>query len=156
MNKDESSIICNYCIITVISKYMPISHLYSSWTRTLSPLIAARSIFKRTATFSTSSVTFKAHTPSIMSVADINKTAHEFDKSDLDAVLTRRFFYAPAFEIYGGVAGLYDYGPTGSSLQANILDVWRKHYIIEEDMLELDTTIMTLADVLKTSGHVDK
>lgn len=55
-----------------------------------------------------------------------------------------------------GVAGLYDYGPPGSALQANILDAWRKHYIIEEDMLELDTTIMTLSEVLKTSGHVDK
>lgn len=85
-----------------------------------------------------------------------NKTAHAFDKSTLDALLARRFFFAPSFEIYGGVAGLYDYGPTGSALQANILDAWRKHYIIEEDMLELDTTIMTLSDVLKTSGHVDK
>ncbi|ODN97300.1 glycine-tRNA ligase [Cryptococcus wingfieldii CBS 7118] len=84
------------------------------------------------------------------------KTAHAFDKNTLDALLARRFFYAPAFEIYGGVAGLYDFGPTGSALQANILDAWRKHYIIEEDMLELDTTIMTLAEVLKTSGHVDK
>ncbi len=55
-----------------------------------------------------------------------------------------------------GVAGLYDYGPPGSALQANILDAWRKHFIIEEDMLELDTTIMTLSEVLKTSGHVDK
>jgi len=36
------------------------------------------------------------------------------------------------------------------------LDAWRKHFIIEEDMSELDTTIMTLHDVLKTSGHVDK
>ncbi|BEJ00824.1 hypothetical protein CcaverHIS631_0506810 [Cutaneotrichosporon cavernicola] len=86
----------------------------------------------------------------------VNRTAHAFDKTNLDAVLARRFFYAPAFEIYGGVAGLYDYGPTGSSLQANILDAWRKHYIIEEDMLELDTTILTLSEVLKTSGHVDK
>lgn len=55
-----------------------------------------------------------------------------------------------------GVKGLYDYGPPGSSLQANIIDLWRKHFIIEEEMLELDTTIMTLSDVLKTSGHVDK
>ncbi|WVQ81285.1 glycine-tRNA ligase [Cryptococcus sp. DSM 104549] len=86
----------------------------------------------------------------------LNKTAHAFDKPVLDALLARRFFFAPAFEIYGGVAGLYDYGPTGSALQANILDAWRKHYIIEEDMLELDTTIMTLSEVLKTSGHVDK
>jgi glycyl-tRNA synthetase len=86
----------------------------------------------------------------------INKSAHEFDKTLFDSLLSRRFFFAPSFEIYGGCAGFFDYGPPGSALQANILEVWRKHFIIEEDMLELDTTIMTLSDVLKTSGHVDK
>ncbi|CAG8747915.1 3080_t:CDS:2, partial [Ambispora leptoticha] len=54
------------------------------------------------------------------------------------------------------VAGLYDYGPPGSALQANILDLWRRHFVLEEDMLEVDCTIMTPSDVLKTSGHVDK
>lgn len=34
--------------------------------------------------------------------APVNKTAHEFDKATLDAMLTRRFFFTPAFEIYGG------------------------------------------------------
>ncbi|BGP14007.1 hypothetical protein JCM10213_005592 [Rhodosporidiobolus nylandii] len=86
----------------------------------------------------------------------VNKTAHAFERASLEQLLIRRFFYAPAFEIYGGVKGLYDYGPPGSALQANIIDTWRKHFIIEEEMLELDTTIMTLSDVLKTSGHVDK
>ncbi|GAA5872508.1 hypothetical protein JCM3774_006840 [Rhodotorula dairenensis] len=86
----------------------------------------------------------------------VNKDAHAFERASLESLLIRRFFYAPAFEIYGGVKGLYDYGPPGSSLQANIIDTWRKHFIIEEEMLELDTTIMTLSDVLKTSGHVDK
>ncbi|PPQ90157.1 hypothetical protein CVT25_012468 [Psilocybe cyanescens] len=84
----------------------------------------------------------------------VNKTEHAFDKGRLEALLNRRFFYAPAFEIYGGVAGLYDYGPPGSSLQANIIAEWRKHFIIEEHMLELDTTIMTPAPVFETSGHV--
>jgi glycyl-tRNA synthetase len=55
---------------------------------------------------------------------------------------------------YTGVAGLYDYGPPGSALQANIIDQWRKHFIVEEGMLELDTTIMTPAPVFETSGHV--
>lgn len=32
----------------------------------------------------------------------VNKTAHPFDKARLEALLNRRFFYAPAFEIYGG------------------------------------------------------
>ena len=53
-----------------------------------------------------------------------------------------------------GVAGLYDYGPPGSSLQANIIAEWRKHFIVEDHMLELDTTIMTPAPVFETSGHV--
>ena len=53
-----------------------------------------------------------------------------------------------------GVAGLYDYGPPGSSLQSNIIADWRKHFIVEEHMLEVDTTIMTPAPVFETSGHV--
>lgn len=79
-----------------------------------------------------------------------------FSREALDQVLKRRFFFAPAFEIYGGVSGLYDYGPPGCALQANIIDTWRKHFILEEDMLEVDTTMLTPHEVLKTSGHVDK
>ncbi|KAF8628930.1 hypothetical protein AX15_003648 [Amanita polypyramis BW_CC] len=86
--------------------------------------------------------------------AAVNTTAHSFNKTRFEALLNRRFFYAPAFEIYGGIAGLYDYGPPGSSLQANIIAEWRRHFIIEEHMLELDTTIMTPAPVFETSGHV--
>lgn len=74
----------------------------------------------------------------------------------LEGVLRRRFFYAPSFDIYGGVSGLYDYGPPGCALQANIIDTWRKHFVLEEDMLEVDCTALTPHEVLKTSGHVDK
>ncbi len=49
---------------------------------------------------------------------------------------------------------MYDYGPPGSALQANIIEQWRKHFIVEENMLELDTTIITPAPVFETSGHV--
>ncbi|KAF8331498.1 glycyl-tRNA synthetase [Cantharellus anzutake] len=84
----------------------------------------------------------------------VNKTAHPFNRASLEALLNRRFFYAPAFEIYGGIAGLYDYGPPGSSLQANIIAEWRRHFIIQEHMLELDTTILTPSPVFETSGHV--
>ncbi|KAJ1569818.1 Glycine--tRNA ligase 1, mitochondrial [Nowakowskiella sp. JEL0078] len=79
-----------------------------------------------------------------------------FDRSALDAVLTRRFFFAPSFQIYGGVAGFFDYGPSGCALQNNILDVWRKHFVLEEDMLEIDCTNITTDNVFKTSGHVDR
>lgn len=86
----------------------------------------------------------------------VKRDTHPFERAQLEGLMTKRFFYTQSFEIYGGVAGLYDYGPTGAALQTNIISHWRNHFIIEEDMLELDTTIMTLSDVLKTSGHVDK
>ncbi|PWN23394.1 putative glycine--tRNA ligase GRS1 [Microstroma glucosiphilum] len=94
-------------------------------------------------------------TPANVAV-EVNRTAHAFSRAQLEGVMTKRFFYNQAFEIYGGVAGLYDYGPMGAALQANIISAWRNHFILEEEMLELDTTIMTPYDVLKTSGHVDK
>jgi len=78
------------------------------------------------------------------------------DRTILDSLLRRRMFYTPSFEAYGGVAGLFDYGPPGCALQANIIDLWRKHFVLEEDMLELDCTALTPHEVLKTSGHVDK
>ena len=78
------------------------------------------------------------------------------DRATLDTLLRHRLFYTPSFEIYGGVSGLYDYGPPGCALQANIVDTWRKHFVLEEDMLEVDCTMLTPHDVLKTSGHVEK
>lgn len=78
------------------------------------------------------------------------------DRQAVDSVLRRRMFYTPAFEIYGGVAGLYDYGPAGCALQANLVETWRKHFVLEEDMLEVDCSVLTPHEVFKTSGHVDK
>ncbi|KAI0454968.1 glycyl-tRNA synthetase [Xylaria acuta] len=78
------------------------------------------------------------------------------DRATLDAMLRRRMFYTPSFEIYGGVSGLYDYGPPGCALQQGVVDAWRKHFILEEDMLEVDCSVLTPHEVLKTSGHVDK
>ena len=84
-----------------------------------------------------------------------------FERTLLEQLMKRRLFYTPSFEIYQGTPGietkgLYDYGPPGCALQANVVDLWRKHFILEEDMLELDCTSLTPHEVLKTSGHVDK
>lgn len=78
------------------------------------------------------------------------------DRKAMESMLRRRMFYTPAFEIYGGVAGLYDYGPPGCALQSNIVETWRKHFVLEEDMLEIDCSVLTPHEVFKTSGHVDK
>lgn len=91
-----------------------------------------------------------------MATGATTKTGQPLDRPVLDSLLRRRLFYTPSFEIYDGVKGLYDYGPPGCSLQANIIDTWRKHFVLEEDMLEVDCTALTPHAVLKTSGHVDK
>lgn len=40
--------------------------------------------------------------------------------------LERKLFYVPSFKIYGGVAGLYDYGPPGCAVKQNVLAFWRQ------------------------------
>ncbi|KAI1725864.1 anticodon binding domain-containing protein [Ditylenchus destructor] len=79
-----------------------------------------------------------------------------FDRFKLEDLLKRRFFYDQSFAIYGGIAGLYDYGPMGCSLKSNIVQQWRKHFILTEGMLEVECSALTPADVLKASGHVER
>jgi glycyl-tRNA synthetase len=40
--------------------------------------------------------------------------------------LERKLFYIPSFKIHRGVAGLYDYGPPGCRVKANVLSFWRQ------------------------------
>nr|XP_018680995.1 PREDICTED: glycine--tRNA ligase, mitochondrial 1-like isoform X2 [Musa acuminata subsp. malaccensis] len=70
--------------------------------------------------------------------------------------LERRLFYIPSFKIYRGVAGLYDYGPPGCAVKSNVLAFWRQHFVLEENMLEVDCPCVTPEVVLKASGHVEK
>ncbi|XP_043286429.1 glycine--tRNA ligase isoform X2 [Venturia canescens] len=79
-----------------------------------------------------------------------------FDRSRMEDLLKRRFFYDQSFAIYGGITGQYDFGPMGCALKANILEAWRKFFILEEQMLEVDCSILTPEPVLKASGHVDR
>ncbi|CAF9912297.1 MAG: Glycine--tRNA ligase 1, mitochondrial [Gomphillus americanus] len=85
-----------------------------------------------------------------------SKTGQAVERVSFDSLLKRRLFYTPSFEIYGGYSGLFDYGPPGCALLTNIVDQWRKHFILEEDMLEVDCPAITPEEVLKTSGHVEK
>jgi glycyl-tRNA synthetase len=68
----------------------------------------------------------------------------------------RRGFIYPAFEIYGGSAGFYDYGPLGTRLKQNIENLWRSFYLQKDDCIEISTPTITLYEVLKASGHVDE
>jgi len=77
-------------------------------------------------------------------------------KANLDDLIKRRFFYRQAFEIYGGVGGFYTYGPPGSAVKQNLINLWRKHFVIEENLMEVDDTNIMPHDVLFTSGHVER
>jgi glycyl-tRNA synthetase len=77
-----------------------------------------------------------------------------FDK--IMMLAKRRGFIYPSFEIYGGVAGFYDYGPLGSQLKNNIENLWRKYYLLKDNCVEVNTPTVTIYDVLKASGHVDE
>jgi glycyl-tRNA synthetase len=75
---------------------------------------------------------------------------------DLTSLCKRRGFIFQSNDIYGGVKGLYDYGPMGVELKNNLKQSWWKSMIYERDDVEgLDATILTAPDVLKHSGHVD-
>jgi len=76
-----------------------------------------------------------------------------------DKVMTlakRRGFIYPSFEIYGGSAGFYDYGPLGTRLKHNIENIWRKYFLLKDNCYEITTPTITLYEVLKASGHVDE
>jgi glycyl-tRNA synthetase len=82
--------------------------------------------------------------------------AKKYKRKEVEDLLKRKFFVVPSFEIYGGVAGFFDFGPLGSALKQHVETLWRQHFILEEDMLELTSTNITVSDVFKTSGHVEK
>ncbi|RCN27851.1 glycine--tRNA ligase, partial [Ancylostoma caninum] len=95
-------------------------------------------------------------TPEIEAEVALAPKEASFDRLKLEDLLKRRFFYDQSFSIYGGVTGLYDFGPMGCALKANMIQEWRKHFILEEGMLEVDCTSLTPEPVLKASGHVDR
>lgn len=83
------------------------------------------------------------------------KKIQEF-RTGLNDLLIRKFFYAPSFEIYGSVSGLYDFGPLGCASKDNLLNLWRQHFVLSENMLEMSSSALTPKVVLEASGHVAK
>ncbi len=71
------------------------------------------------------------------------------------SLLKRRGFIFPSSEIYGGFAGVYDFGPLGFELKKNIKDSWLKNMKQEEGILGFDSGILMNPKVWKASGHLD-
>jgi glycyl-tRNA synthetase (class II) len=51
--------------------------------------------------------------------------------------------------VFVGITGQFDFGPMGCALKANILNAWRSFFVLEEQMLEVDCSILTPEPVLK-------
>ena len=67
----------------------------------------------------------------------------------------RRGFVFPSSEIYGGMAGFWDYGPLGVELKRNIEAAWWRHMVtVREDVVGLEAAIIMNPRVWVASGHV--
>lgn len=73
-----------------------------------------------------------------------------------DDLVKRKFIFCPTADIYGGIAGLFDYGPIGTGIKNNLIQMWKNHFIVEEDLLEICCTTLTPQVVLKNSGHEER
>lgn len=77
------------------------------------------------------------------------------DPQEILSLCKRRGFLWPAYDIYGGVAGLYDYGPLGVALKNNIENHWRSLYVLQEGFQEISCPVVAPEPVFKASGHLD-
>ena len=87
-------------------------------------------------------------------VAKANMKEASMDR--LVSLCKRRGFIFQTNEIYGGLQGLYDYGPLGVELKNNLKQAWWNSIVFERDDVEgLDAAILTNPMVLRYSGHED-
>ena len=69
-------------------------------------------------------------------------------------MLRQRGILLPAFDLYGGAKGLYDFGPVGGRLRSRLNQVWLDHWLSMGDVVEISCPTVTPYEVLEASGHV--
>jgi glycyl-tRNA synthetase len=75
---------------------------------------------------------------------------------EIVSLCKRRGFIYQGSEIYGGLAGTWDYGPLGAQLKRNIINEWLNFFVdSREDMYLIDSSIIMNPKVWQASGHVD-
>jgi len=80
----------------------------------------------------------------------------EVKLDDIVSLCKRRGFIYQGSEIYGGLAGTWDYGPLGVALKRNIMQLWWKMFVDgRDDMYGVDAAILMNQKVWQASGHVD-
>ena len=68
----------------------------------------------------------------------------------------RRGFIYPGSEIYGGLAGTWDYGPLGVALKKNIENLWWRMFVdSRDDVYGVDAAILMNSKAWEASGHVE-
>ena len=68
----------------------------------------------------------------------------------------RRGFIFPGSEIYGGLSGTWDYGPTGAIFKKNLKDLWWKEMVQRrDDIVGVDAAIMMNPKAWEASGHIE-
>jgi len=73
---------------------------------------------------------------------------------ELVSLAKRRGFIFQSSDIYGGLQGVYDYGPLGVELKNNLKSAWWRAMVYERDDIEgLDAAILTNPMTLRHSGH---
>ncbi|MDQ8038968.1 MAG: glycine--tRNA ligase [Rickettsiella sp.] len=73
---------------------------------------------------------------------------------DIVSLCKRKGFIFPSAEIYGGLQGVYDYGPLGVELKNNLKKAWWKSNVYErDDIYGLDSAILTQKKIFYYSGH---
>ncbi len=72
----------------------------------------------------------------------------------MDVALRRGFFY-PSSEVYGGVAGFYDFGHLGVLLKRKFENVWRRYFLgLDQNFVEIETCTIMPEAVFEGSGHL--
>ena len=77
-------------------------------------------------------------------------------RSKIADIAKRRGIYWGAYEIYGGIAGLYDYGPAGAALKKNLIDYWIEEFVTKDGLMLIDTPALGPENVYRASGHMEK
>src|SRR3989338_8667256 len=95
-----------------------------------------------------------------MGKGEKNKDALTGEKSlsveEMASFCKRKGFVYPSAEIYGGLAGFWDFGHIGVELKNNIKNEWWNFFVRQrEDVVGIDGSIITNPKVWKSSGHVD-
>src|SRR5436853_1253420 len=84
----------------------------------------------------------------------ISTNAERMEK--IVSLCKRRGFIFQSSEIYGGLNGLWDYGPLGVELKRNLKNYWWRVMVHErEDVVGMDGAILTHPEVLTASGHLE-